>query len=174
MTGHVDTREGGSASIWVLACATLVLLVGLAGSLRTAAVLGRHRAESAADFAALAAAGRIGVATDGCTVARSIAAANGARLVRCQMLLNGDGRSGTVEVAISLSMHLGGYVAQPVIASARAGRLATTSSAVWHDGRQFPAATASIRAEAKGGASWSFRCGARPSPDGRSWPSAAR
>lgn len=116
--------DGGSASVWVVACSAVVVLIGVVASLRTSAVLARHRAESAADFAALAAAGRIGRSDDGCAVAGSIAAANGAHLVRCRTVLAADGRSGTVDVVVSLAVHLpelGG--GQQVTASARAGRM---------------------------------------------------
>jgi secretion/DNA translocation related TadE-like protein len=126
VTRRLGLADRGSASIWVLACSTVVLLIGVAASLRTSAVLARHRAESAADFAALAAAGRIGLAGDGCELARSIAAANGGRLMRCRIALGDDARSGTVDVAISLSVHLPGVGAQRVTASARAGRLGTS------------------------------------------------
>jgi secretion/DNA translocation related TadE-like protein len=117
--------DRGSASIWVLACSAVVLLVAAAASLRTSAVLARHRAESAADFAALAAAGQIGLAADGCGLARSIAAANGGQLVRCRMALDDDARSGTVDVTVILSVDLPGLGAQHITASARAGRLPT-------------------------------------------------
>ena len=119
--------DRGSASIWVLACSALVLLLGMAASLRAMAVLARHRAESAADFAALAAAGRIGIGADGCVVARSIATANRAQLVRCQTTLAADGRSGTVEVAVRLSVQLPGLAVQQITATARAGRLAVSA-----------------------------------------------
>jgi secretion/DNA translocation related TadE-like protein len=121
--------DRGSASIWVLACSAVVLLIGVAASLRTSAVLARHRAESAADFSALAAAGQIGLAGDGCELARSIAAANGGQLMRCRIALGDDARSGAVDVTISLSVHLPGLGAQQVTASARAGRLRTSGSA---------------------------------------------
>jgi secretion/DNA translocation related TadE-like protein len=115
--------DRGSASVWVLACSALVLLIGVATSLRTAAVLARHRAESAADFAALAAAGRIGLGGDSCTAAAALAAANGATLVRCRADLGSDGRTGTVDVAVSLPVRLPVLGNELVIATARAGRL---------------------------------------------------
>ena len=49
--------DRGSASIWVLATALVVLAFGYAVTLRGLAVLARHRADAAADLAALAAAG---------------------------------------------------------------------------------------------------------------------
>ena len=115
--------DTGSASVWVLTCSALVLLIGVATSLRTAAVLARHRAESAADFAALAAAGRIGLGADSCAKAAALAAANGATLVRCRANLGSDGRTGTVDVAVSLPVRLPVLGIERVIATARAGRL---------------------------------------------------
>ena len=50
--------ERGSATVWVLALAGVLALVGLAGVLVGAAAVARHRAGSAADLTALAAAGR--------------------------------------------------------------------------------------------------------------------
>ena len=120
--------ERGSASVWVLACSALVLLIGVATSLRTAAVLARHRAESAADFAALAAAGRIGLGGDGCAAAAALAAANGAALVRCRLNFGLDGRTGTVDVSVSLAIRLPALGVERVIATARAGRLGATAA----------------------------------------------
>lgn len=123
------SRECGSASIWVLAFGLLVLVVGYAAVLREAAVLGRHRAEAAADLAALAGAGRIGVGLDYCAVAGRIAVANGAVLTGCQLVLAPDGRSGTVEVRVRVAIGLAGATGLPgladmgVLASARAGRV---------------------------------------------------
>ncbi len=116
--------DRGSATIWVLACTALVLLVGVAVSLRTSAVLARHRAESAADLAALAAAVRIGYLTDVCGGAAPVAQANGASLVRCSPRVADDGRSGVVDVAVSVRIRLPGLGTRRSIATARAGRLA--------------------------------------------------
>lgn len=126
--GHRADR--GSASVWVLACSALVLLIGVATSLRTAAVLARHRAESAADFAALAAADRIGVGDDSCAAAAALAAANGAALVRCRTALGPDGRTGTVDVSVSLAVRLPVLGVERVVATARAGRLAAEGSSL--------------------------------------------
>jgi secretion/DNA translocation related TadE-like protein len=115
--------DRGSASVWVLACSALVLLVAVAVSLRAGAVLARHRAESAADLAALAAAGRIGTADDVCEPAGPIARANGGALVRCRTRLAPDGRSGSVDVEVSVAVRLPGIGWRRATASARAGRL---------------------------------------------------
>lgn len=120
--GRVRT-DRGAASVWVLACSTLVLVIGIAVSLRTSAVLARHRAESAADLAALAAAARIGLADDVCAAAAPIARANGAVLVRCRAAPAADGRSGTVDVQVSVEVRLPVVGARLATASARAGRL---------------------------------------------------
>ena len=89
--------DGGSATVLVLAlvavlAAVAALLVG-AGAL----VVARHRADSAADLAALAAAAR---ALDGagaaCRAADGVARATGAALVGCR--LQGEDAVVTVEV----------------------------------------------------------------------------
>lgn len=114
--------ERGSASIWVLACGGLVIMVGTAGVLRTEAVLGRHRAESAADLSALAAAGQIGRSEGICAAARTVAAANSARLATCVPDLAADGRSGSVRVRVTVAVRLPVVGTRTVVASARAGR----------------------------------------------------
>lgn len=120
MTRHADR---GSASIWVVAIAALVVATGLVGALRARAVYARHRAEAAADLAALAGAGQIGVGTDVCGPAVAVAAANGARLASCRPTLAADGRSGDVVVAVRLSVGFPLLGARTVVATARAGRL---------------------------------------------------
>ncbi|MEO6885247.1 MAG: Rv3654c family TadE-like protein [Jatrophihabitantaceae bacterium] len=126
MTGHHrgDHAVGdrGSATIWVCACAALLMVLSYAHVVRAEAVLGRHRAESAADLAALAAAGQIGVSADPCAAAARIAAANSATLNECRPSLAADGRVGAVRVRIALSVHLPILGERTVFASARAGR----------------------------------------------------
>jgi secretion/DNA translocation related TadE-like protein len=115
-------RERGSASIWVIACCALLLGVAFAATLRTAAVVARHRAESAADLAALSAAGQIGISQASCPAAARIAAANGATVQRCVLSLALSGRSGTVTIAVSARVRLPIIGVRHVVASARAGR----------------------------------------------------
>ncbi|MDQ1626309.1 MAG: hypothetical protein QOI54_53 [Actinomycetota bacterium] len=88
--GHRLPADAGSATIWVLCCCLLVWSAGLAGLTRGAAVVARHRAESAADLAALAGA-RVQLAATGppCARVAEVAARNGARLVACAA--RGDG-----------------------------------------------------------------------------------
>lgn len=114
--------ERGSASIWVIACCGLLLAVAFASTLRTAAVVARHRAESAADLAALAAAAQIGVSGEICPAAGLIASANGAAVLGCAPVLAPSGRSGTVTVRLSVHVRLPVVGSRHVIASARAGR----------------------------------------------------
>jgi secretion/DNA translocation related TadE-like protein len=116
-------RDDGSATLWVLGCVPVLLLVVLAAVLRGAAVTGRHAAETAADLAALAAAGRIGTSAAPCPAARRWADANGAHLVGCTTTLDADGRSGTVEVSIMRPVRLPVLGVRQVAARARAARL---------------------------------------------------
>jgi secretion/DNA translocation related TadE-like protein len=108
--------DRGSATIWVLAAAGLLALVAAAATLRAAAVLARHRAETAADFAALAAAARLDSA-DPCAFAAAIATANGAHLERCQPV------GATVRIEVSRTLSIPGLGQRRVNAHARAGVL---------------------------------------------------
>lgn len=117
-----SSGERGSASIWVLAVASLLLVVAGVVTVRGLAVLARHRAESAADLAALAAAARIGFGGTPCAAAGAIAVANGAVLRSCAAAVSADGRTGEVLVRVGLSVRLPGVGAREVVASARAGR----------------------------------------------------
>jgi hypothetical protein len=76
----------------------------------------------------LAAAGRIGVSTDVCGAAADIAGVNGARVIECAPTLAADGRSGEVSVRLAMVVRLAVVGTRTVMASARAGRLATTAS----------------------------------------------
>jgi secretion/DNA translocation related TadE-like protein len=115
--------DQGSASIWVLAGSILVLTLTVAVLLRTAGILARHRAETAADLAALAAATSIGHSEQTCRAAGLIAAENRATLVACSSVLSVDGRSGTVTVGVDVRAQLLGWGVVRATASARAGRL---------------------------------------------------
>jgi secretion/DNA translocation related TadE-like protein len=101
----------------------MLLVVAVLAAVRGAAVLARHRAESAADLAALAAAGRIGVDARYCPAAAEIAARNGVALAGCRPDIAADGRSGTVLVMVRLRLSLPLVGGRTVEASARAGRL---------------------------------------------------
>ena len=121
--GRADARDRGAAAVWVLGCAALVLAIGVLVLVRGLAVLARHRAETAADFAALAAANRIGLGGDPCAAAREIAAANDAALRSCTVSLGAGGRTGTVRVEVVAQADLPVVGERSVTARARAGRL---------------------------------------------------
>jgi len=106
--------EEGSATVWVLACALLIVAVaGLLTAVQAAAVA-RHRAAGAADLAALATAARLAAgAVDGCARGAAVATANRAQLRDCQVL----GR----EVVVTVAVRTGLPGAPAVLALARAG-----------------------------------------------------
>lgn len=109
--------ERGSATVWVLALSGVLAVVGLAVVLLAAAVVARHRAGSAADLAALAAAGRaVRGDPDPCVAAGEIAAANGASLDECVV----EDRA-VVRVRVSVPVELGPVGERRATARARAG-----------------------------------------------------
>ncbi|MFJ4092317.1 Rv3654c family TadE-like protein [Kitasatospora sp. NPDC089913] len=99
---RAQRSDTGSATVWLLAG---VLLGGVAftAALSLGVVVGaRHRAESAADLAALAAADRILVDTDGgCARARAVAAAQSAAVVFCAADLPADAVEVVAEVPVT-------------------------------------------------------------------------
>jgi secretion/DNA translocation related TadE-like protein len=107
--------DGGSATIWVLAAGLVVVLVAATLAMVGSATVARHRAQVAADLAALAAALR---AWDGqsvaCDRAADLSARNGASLVACR--LEGLDAIVTVEVRAGGAARWGA-----ARASARAG-----------------------------------------------------
>lgn len=119
--------------MWVVAGGALVLVVALFAVARGSAVVGRERAESTADLAALAAADGIGVDATTAVICRrgtAIAAANDARLDRCTVALGADGRTGTVDVTVSVVVRLAAVGDTRVRATSRAGRLAWNGATV--------------------------------------------
>lgn len=113
----LDDRGVGSA---FAAFALLVLLLLAAAGIELGgAVAARHRAQSAADLAALAAVGQVVVGGDGCAAARVLADRNSGRLTVCT--LHGDDVLVEVAVALPLGIHLGSVGLGPAVAVARAG-----------------------------------------------------
>ena len=109
-------RDRGSVTIWAAALAALVWLGSSAAFMYGSAVAGRHRVESAADLAALAAAVHV---PDGpasaCDVGARIAARNGASQRDCEVV--GE----EVEIVVSGRLILGGLGGFTAVARARAG-----------------------------------------------------
>src|SRR4051794_41447370 len=84
--------ERGSATVWVLALAGVLALVGAAMVLVGAAVVARHRATTAADLAALAGAGRAVVGgADAGAAADRVGSAHHPPLGSCTLLLGAVG-----------------------------------------------------------------------------------
>lgn len=107
--------QRGYATVWATAWVAVLLALGFAVMLMTAAVARQHRLDGAADLAALSAAAAVQRGGDGCLVARQIAAANGVTLSLCTR----DGDNVTVRVTDRLDLPVG-----PTIwigAAARAG-----------------------------------------------------
>ncbi|MBX6750926.1 MAG: flp pilus-assembly TadE/G-like family protein [Micromonosporaceae bacterium] len=92
--------DRGAASVWVLAVGLAVIVVAQALVVIGSATVARHRAQAAADLAALAAAMKV---LDGesaaCARAAEVSARNGASLVACR--LDGFDVIVTVEVAVT-------------------------------------------------------------------------
>jgi secretion/DNA translocation related TadE-like protein len=81
------TRERGAVSVVALGLLVVALALTLGAARLGVALIGRARAESAADAAALAAADALAVGEGSgaaATLARDTAARNGARLVQCE------------------------------------------------------------------------------------------
>lgn len=112
-----DDRGAGTA--FAAFALLALLLLAAAGIEIGGAVAARHRAQSAADLAALAAAGQMVLGVDGCAAARRLADRNGGRLVVCSVA----GSDVLVEVAVELplGLPLGSVGLGPAVAVARAG-----------------------------------------------------
>jgi secretion/DNA translocation related TadE-like protein len=81
--GSQAREEQGLATVWALALIAVLSLVALVVAGRTALVGARHRAESAADLAALAGAVAARDGADPCAAAAAIAQGNHGRLITC-------------------------------------------------------------------------------------------
>jgi secretion/DNA translocation related TadE-like protein len=104
------------ATVWVLAAGVLIVLISVAFASAGAATVARHRAENAADLAALAGALRAVDGTDAaCARSADISAANGAHLVECSV----DGFD--VTVVVEVSANTGMWFSGTARGAARAG-----------------------------------------------------
>ncbi|MFD9591629.1 Rv3654c family TadE-like protein [Kitasatospora sp. NPDC059973] len=120
--------DGGSATVWLVAFAVLGCTT-FAAVLSVGAVVGaRHRAESAADLAALAAADRLLLDLDGgCARAAGIARAQAAALVSCTVDREADAVEVVAEVSIGrlpVDLPIG-----PARARSRAGPIRAAAAA---------------------------------------------
>ena len=114
---RLRSDERGSATVWVIALSAVLAVIGTAAVLVGAATVARHRATSAADLAALAAAGRAVVGDpDACAAAADLAQANSAELTACTV-----GGDAVVEVSVSVPVQLGPLGPLEATGRARAG-----------------------------------------------------
>ncbi|MEZ0069581.1 secretion/DNA translocation related TadE-like protein [Streptacidiphilus sp. MAP12-20] len=121
MSGDRKRTDAGSATVWLVGLLLLVTLAATAALGVAGAVAARHRAESAADLAALAAAGRLLLDPgEACAHAASIASAQGATLRAC--IIRADASEDSVEVEVTVPAP-GGLVPglPPARARSRAG-----------------------------------------------------
>lgn len=107
--------ERGAVSLFAVSCLAVLLLLGAALGVVAAMVLAHRTAQSAADLAALAAAGAIGEGADPCARGAEVASANGARLASCTV----RGREAVVRVTVTGPRWLGQEA--DLTAEARAG-----------------------------------------------------
>jgi len=111
----VDRRSAdqGSATVWAAGAVAVVLVIAVAGMHLGGVLLARHRAESAADLAALAAAGRsVAGQQVACARARELTERMTVELVSCRL----EGRDALVETRV----RPGGPLARFESATARA------------------------------------------------------
>ena len=88
--GRIGPRaDAGSGSVYVLVAATAVLALGLAIAAVGDAVVARHRAESLADLAAIAAASAQQRGGDGCASGAAFARSERGRVVACRVEAGG-------------------------------------------------------------------------------------
>jgi len=81
-----DLADRGSATVWAAAAVAVVLVIAVAGMQLGEVLLARHRAESGADLAALAAAGRsVAGQQVACARARGLAERMTVELVSCRL-----------------------------------------------------------------------------------------
>lgn len=79
-----DHTDAGMATVLAVTAVGLICVLAVALVQVGLVVVAKHRAQAAADLAALAGSAAILRGDDGCAVARSVAAKNGAHLVRCR------------------------------------------------------------------------------------------
>lgn len=110
------SADSGYATVWAVAAIAVLAAVLLVGLQFGAAVVGRHRAQAAADLAALAAAVHVAEGTAAaCERARAVAAGMGAGLRSCAL----DGWDALVEAEVAVQIVVLGP--RSAIARARAG-----------------------------------------------------
>ncbi|HEY0572658.1 MAG TPA: Rv3654c family TadE-like protein [Pseudonocardia sp.] len=104
--GRIDERDCGVATVWAAGGMAVVLALTAVGVNLGAAIGSRHRAEAAADLAALAAASHAGDGeTPACAHGARVAEGMSARLVSCRL----SGWEARVELEVRPPLSLGGW-----------------------------------------------------------------
>jgi secretion/DNA translocation related TadE-like protein len=114
--------DHGSATIFAAAMSLVLMMAAAAAVIVVAVVLASHRARSAGDLAALAAATAEVGGSDACSAARVNARANGAEVITCRVI--GEASSFVVGVTVSASTGLRAPLPATVSAEAHAGNVA--------------------------------------------------
>lgn len=106
--------ERGVATVVAALMVAMIFTVTIGGALIGGAVVARHRAQSAADLAALAAARRVPAGSAiACAEARAVAGAMGAQLRACHI--------DELDVVVAVAVPVGGRIGAEARAAARAG-----------------------------------------------------
>jgi secretion/DNA translocation related TadE-like protein len=95
----VTPADGGAAGLLTVWASAAVLAVSVTALAWGGALVARHRADRAADIAALGGAAALQVGGDGCTAAAGLAAAQGARVTSCRVI---DATTLLLEVAVDV------------------------------------------------------------------------
>ena len=114
--------ELGSASLFAVAMMAVLLAITIGGVYVGSAVIARHRAQSAADLAAVAAAVHLAHgASAACSRASALALAQGTAVTRCEVE--------HLDVIVTVETHvpLGRIAVGPARATARAGPVDASS-----------------------------------------------
>jgi secretion/DNA translocation related TadE-like protein len=117
--------ERGSASVLMIGIMAVVVLLSGAALLIAGYLVAHHRARAAADLAALSGATAYAAGTDACTEARRTAAANGARITRCDLAGDPVDFVVTVRTSVPVGVRLSG-LPRTVAAEAHAGRVSAS------------------------------------------------
>jgi secretion/DNA translocation related TadE-like protein len=118
---NLDERGGGS--MLMAGVMGVVVTISCGAMLISGYLLGYHRARAAADLASLSGAAAYQQGRNGCTEARRLAAANGARLADCSQVGDHVDFVITVRVAVAVQLRVPG-LPRTITAEAHAGPVA--------------------------------------------------
>ncbi|MCX6483762.1 MAG: flp pilus-assembly TadE/G-like family protein [Mycobacterium sp.] len=111
---RLSREDTGAATVLAAALVAALVAITLGGVWVGSVAVARHRAQAAADLAAIAAAGRLPLGPDAaCAQARTIAAAMGAAMAACDIQ--------NLDVVVAVTVRPGDRIAGEARAAARAG-----------------------------------------------------